>query len=114
MLERHHNVTQTFVPLGRSPAIVAVAAPTASDPDAIPAPEDVHAFLLDGSRGYVLQKGAWHSLDRYPLEPPSAEIIIITSRHTQRELETVAPAEWHLTQQIDYAARFGVTFELVV
>lgn len=108
-LERHLNVTQTFIPLGRVPAIIAVAAPTAGT--ATPASEDVHAFLIDGSSGYVLKAGAWHSPDRYPLYPPSAEIVIITSHDTQYELETLDRAQWQFTQVVDYATDQGVTFE---
>jgi ureidoglycolate lyase len=108
-LERHLNVTQTFIPLGRVPAIIAVAAPT--DRDATPAPEDVRAFIIDGSCGYVLKAGAWHSPDRYPLFPPSAEIVIITSHDTQHELETLDRPQWQFTQVKDYAADVGVTFE---
>ena len=89
MLERHFDVTQTFIPLGRVPAVVAVAAPTARDQ--LPKPGDVQAFLLDGSAGYVLRRGTWHSLDRFPLYQPSAEIVILTARETQQELETVEP-----------------------
>ena len=113
-LERHLNVTQTFIPLGRIPAVVAVAAPTGDEPTAIPAPEDVRAFLLDGSAGYVLKRGTWHSLDRFPLYPPSAEIVIITSQDTQQELEHAPRETWRLTQEVDYTARFGVTFELTL
>lgn len=108
-LERHLNVTQTFIPLGRVPSIIAVAAPT--DRDATPAPEDVRAFIIDGSCGYVLMAGTWHSPDRYPLYPPSAEIVIITSHDTQHELETLDRTEWQFTQAIDYQAEIGVTFE---
>jgi ureidoglycolate lyase len=108
-LERHLNVTQTFIPLGRVPAIIAVAPPT--DRAATPAPEDVRAFIIDGSCGYVLKTGAWHSLDRYPLYPPSAEIVIITSHDTQHELETLDRPQWQLTQVVDYVADLGVTFE---
>jgi ureidoglycolate lyase len=111
LLEHHKNVTQTFIPLGGSPAIIAVAAPTTEG--TIPAPEDVRAFLLDGSAGYVLHKGTWHSLDRYPLRPPSSEIVIITSQDTQQELETVEQEHWRLTRQVDYQAEYGVMFELV-
>jgi ureidoglycolate lyase len=108
-LERHLNVTQTFVPLGRVPAIIAVAAPTGET--ATPAPEEVHAFLIDGSAGYVLKAGAWHSPDRYPLYPPSAEIVIITSLDTQHELETRDRADWQLTQVVDFHADRALTFE---
>src|SRR3954453_17499198 len=47
-LERHFGVPQTFIPLGQVPSVVVVAAPTATnDPAAIPAPEEVHGFLID-------------------------------------------------------------------
>ena len=108
-LERHLNVTQTFVPLGRVPAIIAVAAPT--EGAATPAPEDVRAFLIDGSSGYVLKAGAWHSPDRFPLYPPSAEIVIITSHDTQHELETLDRADWQNTQVVDFSTELGLTFE---
>jgi ureidoglycolate hydrolase len=111
LLERHFNVTQTFIPLGGTPSVVAVAGPTTKDE--IPQPESLRAFLIDGSAGYVLHKGTWHSLDRYPLGPPSAEIVIITSQDTQQELETVDQASWKLTQQVDYEAEYGVTFEII-
>jgi ureidoglycolate lyase len=108
-LERHLNVTQTFIPLGHVPAIIAVAAPT--DGEATPAPEDVRAFVIDGSSGYVLKAGAWHSPDRYPLYPPSSEIVIITSHDTQHELETGDRTQWQFTQVLDYQAALGVTIE---
>lgn len=114
-LERHFGVTQTFVPLGTVPALVAVAAPTdLSDPEAVPRPEDVHAFVVDGSCGYVLKRGTWHSLDRYPLYPAESRLVIISSQETQVELETADRAGWRLTQQVDFEARFGVTFQLGV
>ncbi len=108
-LERHLNVTQTFIPLGGVPAIIAVAAPT--EGDATPAPDDVRAFIIDGSCGYVLKAGAWHSPDRYPLFPPSSEIVIVTSHDTQHDLETRERADWQLTQVVDYHAELGLTFE---
>ena len=109
MLERHHSVTQSFVPLGTTPSVVAVAAPTLGD--ATPAPGDVHAFLLDGSAGYVLHTGTWHSLDRFPLYQAPADIVIITDRATQHELESSPDGPWERTEAVDYAERFGVNFE---
>lgn len=108
-LERHLNVTQTFIPLGHVPSIIAVAAPT--NGESTPAPEDVGAFVIDGTCGYVFHAGAWHSPDRYPLYPPSAEIVIITSHDTQHELETLDRTRWQFTQVQDYAAELGVVFE---
>jgi ureidoglycolate lyase len=105
-LERHFHVTQTFVPLDGLPAVVAVAPPTdPRDPDAIPPPEAVRAFLIDGTRGYLLGRGVWHSLDRYPLAPAAVTFVVLSEQETARD-----PAR---SQIVDYAARFGVTFELV-
>ncbi len=110
-LERHFQVAQTFIPLGHVAALVAVAEPS-TDPGAIPEPEDVKAFVVDGSCGYVLKPGTWHSLDRYPLYDAESIIVIITSHETQVELESAAQVAWRLTEDVDYATRFGITFEL--
>jgi ureidoglycolate lyase len=108
-LERHHAVTQSFVPLGHTPSVVAVAAPTS--PDAAPDPGDIRAFLLDGTAGYVLKAGTWHSPDRYPLFRSPADIVIITDRATQQELETTPRGPWSRTEAVDYTDRFGIVFE---
>jgi ureidoglycolate lyase len=112
MFERHHYVTQSFVPLGTTPAVIAVAAPTAAG--AIPRPEDLRAFLLDGSAGYVMQAGTWHALDRFPLSDAPADVVIITDKATQRELESSPAGPWERTEAVDYADRLGVIFEFEV
>src|SRR5439155_17709439 len=109
------GVTQSFIPLGHVPALLATAAATdPDDPEAVPTPEDVHAFVVDGSCGYVLKRGTWHSVDRYPLYPAESRIVIITSQETQVELETADQGDWRLSQQVDYQERFGITFQLGV
>jgi len=114
-LERHFQVAQTFIPLGHVPAFVAVSEPTdPADPESIPNPEDVKAFVVDGSCGYVLKPGTWHSLDRYPLYEAESRMVIITSHETQVELESTEQAARRLTQDVDYGTRFGITFELSV
>jgi ureidoglycolate hydrolase len=72
------------------------------------------AFLLDGSQGYALARGTWHSLDRYPLHPPDARWVIITDHETQDDLVTADASkhEMRLTQEVDYEDRFGVRFVL--
>ena len=99
-LERHFAVTQAFIPLEGSLAVVAVAAPTdPDDPDSIPEPKDVHAFLIDPSKGYVYKRATWHSLDRYILGPPGASFVILN----------VDP---NPTEVVDYEERFGLAFEV--
>lgn len=100
LLERHFAVTQAFIPLEGAPSVVAVARPTdLSDPEAIPKPEEVRAFLIDPGKGYAYKTGTWHSLDRYLLKPPGASFIILN----------VDP---NPTQVVDYSERFGVEFEV--
>ena len=77
-LERHFGVTQTFVQVSGSPSVVCVAAPTdLADPEAVPRPEDVRAFLIDPGRPFAFARGTWHSLDRYVLSPPGATFVIL-------------------------------------
>jgi ureidoglycolate lyase len=115
-LERHFNVTQTFLPMGGSPAVVAVAPADSGDGARGPAPSDVRAFLLDGTKGYALGRRVWHSLDRYALYPPSTQWVIITDHETQQDLTAAYAGRgaMRLTQEVDFAERFGVTFALVL
>ena len=77
-LERHFGVTQTFFQLSGSPSVVCAAPPTdLHDPNAIPRPEDVRAFLIDPGKGFFFARGTWHSLDRYVLAPPGATFVIL-------------------------------------
>lgn len=101
-LERHLGVTQAFVPLGGSPAVLAVAPPS----DSPPTPAAVRAFVLDGTAGYVLHAGTWHSLDRYPLSPPGCDWVMITDEETTEELRRTGNRGGELTLMADYDQPF--------
>ena len=114
-MERHFNVTQAFLPLGPGASVMVVAAPTdAADPEALPEPDAVHAFLLDNSRGVLLWKGTWHALDRFPAAPPHADFALLTGRDTQRELErkAVEGTPTSLTQVVDFQKHASIDFEV--
>jgi ureidoglycolate hydrolase len=115
-LERHFNLTQAFVPLGGSPAVLAVAPPGPADRGALPRPDQVRAFLLDGTTGYALARGTWHSLDRFPLYPPCTQWVIITDRETQDDLTAAYSGRggFELTQEVDCEQALGVTFRLTL
>jgi ureidoglycolate lyase len=114
-LERHFELTQTFLPLGGSPAAVAVAPPSAAR-GAVPDPTEVRAFLLDGTKGYALAPGTWHSLDRFPLYPPDTRWVIITDHETQEDLLAAyrGAGGWALSQETDYRARHDLEFQLML
>lgn len=110
-LERHLQVTQMFIPLHGPRSLLAVAVgPEAGGTPAPPA-KDVRAFWVDKSQGYVLRRGTWHSLDRYPLHPPAAAFAMITEAETTEEFS--AGGELSRSDVFDYAAA-GIEFEFDV
>ena len=114
-LERHLAVTQGFLPLGGSASIMVVAPPTdIADPAAAPDPASVRAFRLDGDKGVVLWRGVWHALARFPVSADFADIVLLTGRDTQAEIERAAydPRDMRLTHLVDYAAH-GIEFQVV-
>ena len=115
-IERHFDVTQTFIPLGDQPSVMVVAAPT--DPQAwsaVPEPDELHAFLIPGDRGFMLWRGTWHALTCFPVRPGGAPFALITGYDTQRELERqkASGVQPKLTQEIDYLERSEIGFRVV-
>lgn len=62
-LERHVELTQTFIPLAGHPFILAVAPPDCREEDGVPALDAVRAFFVPGHTAVNLRRGTWH-------EPP--------------------------------------------
>ncbi len=112
-MERHFHVSQAFVPFGGEHAAIAVA-PPAAPADRAPPLEAIRAFRLDGTKGYVLHTGTWHSLDRFPLRAPDSRFVMITDHETQDDLTAACAAgkPAALTQEVDLETIYGVTIEL--
>jgi ureidoglycolate hydrolase len=116
-MERHLNVTQTFIPFHGSPSVVAVAVPTHStNKKARPTPDQVRAFLIDGTKGYLLKKGTWHTLDRFPLYPPHSDFVSITDWETAEDLTVAYSGKggWKLTQEVNFEDQYGVIIEFAL
>ena len=112
IMEQQYGVTMSYIPMGGPPCVLAVAPPT--DRDASPKPEDVRAFLLDGSQGYVLKRNTWHALDRFPLFPGVSDWIVFTDRETIDDLKASNHRGARLTRMIDFEAETGLVLELVL
>jgi ureidoglycolate lyase len=114
-MERHLGVTQAFLPLAGVESVMVVAPATGTERrDALPPPEAVRAFRMDGQAGVVLWRGVWHALRRFPVDAPHIDIVLLTGRDTQAELERQAaggpsPA---LTHEADYLAAMNVSFRI--
>ena len=116
-MERHLAVTQAFLPLGGVASVMVVAPPSdLADRTALPPPASVRAFHMDGSAGVVLRRGTWHALRRFPVGAPLIDMVLLTGRDTQAELERQARdgSLPRLTHEADYAAVHGATFRAVV
>lgn len=111
LMEQHYGVMQTFIPITGPPAVVGLAPPTARG--ALPKPEDVTAFLLDGTKGYILNRNTWHSLDRFPLYPPTGDWVIVTDKETTEDLKASGPQQGgvKLTKTLDFEELYDVVFE---
>ncbi|NRA21019.1 MAG: ureidoglycolate lyase [Oceanospirillaceae bacterium] len=55
MVERHPKGSQAFIPLRQNAFLILVA--EAGEP---PAPEQLHAFITDGTQGINYHRGVWH------------------------------------------------------
>jgi ureidoglycolate lyase len=82
-LERHHCVSQCFLPLRGRQMVMVVAAPTGEEP---PAAQSVRAFLAEPHQGILLHRSVWHALNRFPIGG-GAVYALLTTRETQAELE---------------------------
>jgi ureidoglycolate hydrolase len=115
-MERHFNITQSFMALGGAASVMVVADPTdANDRSVLPRPETVRAFLVDGTQGVMLWKGTWHALTRFPVPATSSAFAMITGAATQQELERQNRdgTQPKLTQVIDYEKEYGIGFAVV-
>ena len=112
-MERHFNITQSFMALGGAASVMAVANPThANDRSALPRPETVRAFLVDGAQGIMLWRGTWHALTRFPVPTAGGAFAMITGADTQQELERQSRdgTRPQLTQVVDFKKEFGIGF----
>ena len=88
-LERHVELTQSFLPLGGVPYVVVVARPDAAeDEHGFPLLSEISAFVVPGSAGVNLGLGTWHE-PPFPLVPGSAFVVTSHADLTQGLRSTV-------------------------
>lgn len=59
-IERHNRTPEAFIPLEGESVILVAPISDPQDPNAVPDESELRAFLLDGSAGVFLPRGAWH------------------------------------------------------
>ncbi|MEM7568178.1 MAG: ureidoglycolate lyase [Pseudomonadota bacterium] len=80
-MERHPLHTQSFVPLGGKPFVVVFGKPS----EEMPGPDDLEAFVFDGSSGFMMNKDVWHEFP-FALEDDT-DLIVLLSAQTNANLQ---------------------------
>jgi ureidoglycolate lyase len=75
-LERHAQLTQTFIPLGGKPFVMVVAPPDALLERGLPVLDAVRAFIVPGDAAVQLHRRTWHE-NPFPLE--AEQTLLVTS-----------------------------------
>jgi len=121
-LEQHYHLTQAFIPICGSPAVFAVAKAGFQTPIySVPEPDDIRAFVIDGTKGHMLKKGIWHS-NRLPLHENGSKMVIITDKETSFDLKAHESMSsqlgsrdvWNLYRIIGYQQLLGIVLQIEV
>ncbi|MDX2265262.1 MAG: ureidoglycolate lyase [Hyphomicrobiales bacterium] len=75
-VERHMQLTQTFIPVGGRPFFTIVARPGAREENGFPALDELRAFFVPGDVAFQLHRGAWHE---NPLPTEKGASLLVTS-----------------------------------
>lgn len=59
-VERHQQLTQTFIPVNGRGFLTVVAAPGCREEDGFPALDELHAFFVPGDTPIQIHRGTWH------------------------------------------------------
>lgn len=72
-MERHVELTQTFIPLDGDPFVMVLAPHDAPLTDGFPALDTIEAFMIPGDCALNLKRGTWHEVP-FPLADGSLRI----------------------------------------
>jgi ureidoglycolate lyase len=75
-LERHAQLSQTFIPLGGKAFLMVVAAKDARLENGLPTEDQIHAFVVPGDCAVQLHRSTWHE-NPFALEPE--QTLLVTS-----------------------------------
>jgi ureidoglycolate lyase len=101
-IERHLELTQSFIPLGGHPFIAVVARPNAREEDGIPALDEIHAFFVPGDTGINIHRGTWHEV---PLPLVDGALMLVTSHQALTQGLESKLSERHEIHKLDVEKR---------
>jgi ureidoglycolate lyase len=114
-LERHHLLTQTFIPLGGKAFVTVVAPHDAPLIDGMPALDQVRAFIVLGDTAIQLHRSTWHE-NPFPLEAEQTLLVTshaaLTRGHQQNPDASLAQLPLDLERTWFKDTAFGLRLEL--
>ena len=75
-LERHQQLTQTFIPVGGRGFYTVVARPGAREENGFPALDELRAFWVPGDAAIQIHRATWHE---NPMATPEGARLLVTS-----------------------------------
>ena len=107
--ERHFKHTQTFVPVGDKPWLLAMAPPFEGE---LPPLDSIRAFRFDGRSGFCMKLGCWHEFP-FALEEPT-DLVVILRKETYKDLQNVVGDEAFGADldKKNLVRRSGIVFEI--
>ena len=103
-LERHLQLTQTFIPIGGDALVTIVAPPDADfEANGLPSYADTKAFIVPGDAAIQLHRGTWHE-NPFPLR--DNQWFLVTSHAALTRGHQKNPAQGLETLPLDLERRF--------
>jgi len=103
-LERHMQLTQTFIPLGGAPFVTLVAPPGVGfEENGLPKLSETRAFLVPGDVGIQIHRGTWHE-NPFPLQ--EGQRFLVTSHAALTRAHQKNPKAGLEAYSLDLERRF--------
>jgi len=85
-MERHVKTTEMFIPMGSCSIFPLAPASRLDDPEATPSPDEVRAFVMDGTAAVLLKEGVWHWAP-FPLTDLGTYLVLLRKGTVESDLD---------------------------
>ena len=113
-LERHREITQTFIPLG-NPLIAIMARPDARLENGVPALDEITALVIPADAAFNMHFGTWHEIPM-PIVPGTNSLLTSSAAvtHGWAELDATKEITAGDVEKRDVTERLGVIVKVDV
>jgi len=84
-MERHVKGPEVFIPMEGCSIFCLAPARDLDDPDAIPSPDEVTGFIIDGTTAVIVNKGVWHWAP-FPITKQASFLLLLRKGTVETDL----------------------------